>query len=282
MSQGKVYALSPVGRFVMGDLFIGSDKDMNGRPRLTQDGKPKMTFFIGLAVAKNDPGFAPLWQQIAGVAQRDFPDGSDRRADFAWKVVDGDAKYPDKDWARGQWIFRLSSMYPPKVYNAANPPQQIVYDPANPQAIRAHVKRGDFIRVQMSFEGNDDRQKPGIYLNAEMVQVVGFGPEIVSGPSAAEVFAAPVAALPPGASATPVAPATMPAAGPAYAAPQAPATAYPTQAAPVAPAPAVPAGAPVYTVAPAAPVAPTTAYPTNQPHPAILNPTPGAVPGPTH
>src|SRR3546814_1399507 len=49
------------------------------------------------------------------------------------------------------------------------------------------------------------RQKPGIYVNGLMFQRCGFGEPIVTGPSAAEVFATPAGALPPGASATPVA-----------------------------------------------------------------------------
>lgn len=292
MSNERTYITTPVGRFIMGDAFTGSDKDPTGRPRLDQQGKPKTQWFMAIAFPKNDPGFGPMWQQINAVAQRDFPMGEWQRPEFAWKVVDGDAKYPDRDECRGCYIVRLSSGFAPTVYNSQN--QQII-DPTQ-------CKRGFYVRAYISVAGNADRQKPGIYINHHMIQVVGYGEEIVSGPSAAEVFATP-AALPPGASAHPIAPAApMPAApgypaapAPAYGPPQpayAPAppaapgypapAAYPTQppAPAYAPAPTAPAGYPAPAPVAVAP-APPTAYPGNPPapppHPGILTPPGGPV-----
>ena len=51
-------------------------------------------------------------------------------------------------------------------------------------------------------------QQPGVYLNHSMVEFIGHGVEIITGPDAAAVFGGAPGALPAGASATPVAPAT--------------------------------------------------------------------------
>lgn len=202
MSGERVYITTPVGRFVMGDAFEGSNEDMNGRPRLDQKGQPKTQWFMGVAIPKTDPEFPGMWAQITAVGQRDFPAGEWQKPDFAWKIVDGDAKYPDRPECKGCYVVRFSSGFAPTVYNAQN--VQIVD--------KTQCKRGDYVRIYMSVSGNDDRTKPGVYINHHMVQVCGFGEEIKSGPSAAEVFGAKAFTLPPGASATPVAPAAgMPA-----------------------------------------------------------------------
>lgn len=245
MSNEATYLTTPVGRFVMGDAFNGSDKDHQGRPKLDQKGQPKMQWFVALAIKKDDPGWPEFWGAITGVAQRDFPNGEWQRPDFAWKVVDGDSKYPDRDECKGCYVVRLSSGFAPMVYNAQN--QQIV-DPTQ-------CKRGDYVRAYISTKGNGDRQKPGVYVSHSMVQVVGFGEAISSGPSPEQAFGAPPSQLPPGASQTPAAPTGgMPA--------------------PTGP---VPAPSPVSAPAPqsAPPVQPgATTSPSNQqpaPYPAILN-----------
>lgn len=240
MSNEPIYLTTPVGRFVMGDAFNGSDKDMQGRPKFDKTGKPKMQWFMGLAIRKDDPGWSEFWQQIAAVAQRDFPAGQFNTPGFAWKIVDGDGTnqegktYPEH--CHGCYIVRMSSGFAPTIYNAQN--QQIV-DPTQ-------CKRGDYIRAYVAIRGNDDMQKPGVYISHSMVQVAGFGEAINTGPSPDQAFGAP-AALPAGASTTPVAP---------------------TGGMPAAPGPAAPA-------APSAPELPGTASPGNAPappaYPPILN-----------
>jgi len=280
MSGDAVYILTPVGRFIMGDAFTGSDKDFStGRPRVDKHGQPNTQWFIGLAIPKTDPMWPEFWAALGAVGMRDFPAGQYQLPTFAWKVIDGDAKYPGKPECVGQYIVRMSTGFAPKVVNSAN--QQIV-DPAQ-------CKRGDFVRAYISVKGNDDPNKPGIYVSHSMVQHCGYGEAIQSGPDAATVFAQPVA-LPAGASATPVAPALAPApaaAVPLAVAPSVYAPAMPAAVAPplaVAPAvPLVPAAQPLPVVAapvPTQPVAPVpipvaaTASPSNlvQPHPAILQP----------
>jgi len=246
-------------RFVMGDAFRGNDKDASGRPRFTKDGQPKTTWFIGGIIAKNDPAFAEFWQTLTAVAQRDFPGGEYQRPDFAWKVVDGDGTNQDGKaypaHCHGHYIVRMSNGYQPTVYDTAN--QQIV----DPQ----QCQRGYYIRAALTVVGNGDAQRPGLYLNPNLIQVVGYGEIITSGPDPSQVFASPVQ-LPPGASATPVASAPMPAqvGMPPMGAPAA-APANPT--APVAQAPAQPAPAAL----PGNPTASPTNQPAAAPYPQILN-----------
>jgi len=288
MTNEAVYLTSPVGHFIMGDAFTGSDKDHQGRPRLDQNQQPKMQWFMALAIPKNDPGWEDLWNQITAVGQRDFPNGDWQRPDFAWKVADGDSKYPDRPECRGCYVVRLSSGFAPTVWNPQN--QQIVD--------AAQCKRGDYVRCYISMRGNDDRNKPGVYLNHQMVQVCGYGEAINSGPSAEQAFGAAPATLPSGASATPVAPSgampAQPGAAPVYAAPPqaapAPAPVYaapptapapvpvPTQPAPgFAPAPGVPAQQETGFAAPTPPIAQSvaTTSPSNPgapaPYPQIMN-----------
>lgn len=262
MTQEKVYVTTPTGRFVMGDAFTGNDKDMQGRPKYDQSGKPKTTWFVGLAIAKNDPEWPALWQQIASVAQRDFPGGQFNSPGFAWKVIDGDGvnqngqKYPD--YCHGCYVLRMSSGFPPTVYNGLQNNTQITAPTG--------IKRGDYIRAYINIAGNGDMQKPGVYINHQMIQLVGYGEAITSGPSAEQAFGPAPTNLPPGASTTPVASGPMPSPG-----------AGPVQH-PIPPGALAP-GVPVQPAVSAPPGPPTvpqgpTASPTNQgvqPHPTILN-----------
>jgi hypothetical protein len=283
MAQEAIKVTTPVGRFVMGDAFNGSDKDAQGRPKFDKAGKPKTTWFVGLAIPKNDPAWNEIWGQIVAVGQRDFPAGQWQQPNFAWKVVDGDGTNqegkPYPDYCKGHYIIRMSSGFAPRIFNAQN--QQITD--------ASQIKRGDYIRAFINVRGNDDLQKPGVYVSHEMVQVVGYGEAISTGPSPEQAFGQP-AALPPGASPTPVASGPMPAspmqpAGgqPGYPAATAPGMPPPYQP-PVAPAATAPAPTPG---APAGYQAQPTAYPGNgqpgataapmpAPYPQILN-----GPGPT-
>jgi hypothetical protein len=252
MSGEVVYLTTPVGRYVMGDAFTGNDKDMQGRPKFDKAGKPKTTWFVGLAIRKDDPAWAELWAQIVAVGQRDFPAGQWQSPAFAWKVIDGDGvnqngqSYPEH--CKGCYVVRMSSGFAPSVHDNSTPPRAIT-DPAQ-------CKRGDYIRAYIGIRGNDDQQKPGVYVSHSMIQVVGYGEAISSGPSAEQAFGAP-AALPPGASTTPIASAPMPApaGAPAPAPMQQPAAPVPGAPAPMpAQAPAVSPGGPTASPGNAVPV----------------------------
>jgi hypothetical protein len=263
---------TPVGRFIQGDPFEPQTKDMQGNPRVVKSGpnmgQPNPQYFVALAIPKT-PGVTdwkqepdPFFQTVLRVAQASFPDGKWQWPQFAWKIVDGDSTAMNQrgrawntiEGYAGHWVCRFASSFPPKCFARPN------YAATDQITDRNRIKRGHYLTVNGSCEGNRDTNKPGTYLNLDLVSWEGFGPEIVGGPDANEAFAqAP--ALPAGASATPVVPAAAPAP-----------VAAPASVAPVAPvaAPAAVAPAP-YTgfMAPPAPPAPVnTAVPARQMLPA--------------
>lgn len=255
MTQNPNQFLTPVGRLVQGDPFTPQEKDASGNPltikRGPNAGQPRKQWFVGLAIAKNDPGWEALWAQLHAVARQSFPTlfdaaGKCLRPNFAWKVIDGDSTEPDergniprdREGFAGCWVLRMAGGFPIEVYD------QNVKPLHDPQA----VKRGYYVRVMGTVNGNNDLQKPGLFLNPASLQLMAYGPEIQSGPDYAAGFkAAPVAALPAGATAAPVASASAPAPSPATSGPGAPsAQPYPQILTPKPPAPAAaPAPAPV-------------------------------------
>lgn len=252
MSQNPNQFITPVGRLVQGDPFTPQEKDASGNPltvkRGPNAGQPRKQWFVGLAISKTDPGWPALWAQLQMIARQSFPTlfdaaGKCLRPNFAWKVIDGDSTEPDergniprdREGFAGCWVLRMAGGFPIEVYD------QNVKPLHDPQAI----KRGYYVRVMGTVNGNNDPLKPGLFLNPASLQLMAYGPEIQSGPDYAAVFkAAPVASLPAGAMAVPAASQHMPSA-------------------PATPAPA--------TSGPGAPAAPSA-----QPYPQILKPSAGA------
>jgi len=244
---------TPVGRLVQGSLYKGNDTDAEGRPLVVKTGanagQARKDFFFALAIPKGtEQHWAhTTWGKLiydAGVAG--FPGGQHAIPSFAWKVRDGDSTIPnkagkrpcDQEGFKGNWVLSFSSGYAPKIFNR---------DGTAPIQEPDAVKLGYYVQVAANVAGNGSMQQPGIYLNHNMVALSGYGPEIVVGPSAADVgFGA--APLPAGATAVPVA------------------SALPAAVAPAAPA------APVASVAPVVPAV--------QPHPGFLAGPPPAPPVP--
>ena len=244
----RVDILTPVGRLVSGDPFVANDKDANGNPLLIKSGpnagQPTVNYYVAIAIAKTDAGYNDLWAQIHGEGRKGFPQLFDAAGQclnpaFSWKITDGDSQVPnsnnnkpcDREGWPGNWILHFSGSFAPKCYTAGG--AELIVDPNA-------IKRGYFIRVSGSVKSNGNAQKPGVYLNHSMIELVAYGEEIKSGPTGDQVFGgAPVTgALPAGASATPLAPTTTIATpgAPAPAASATPAMAAPatvqTQAAP--------------------------------------------------
>ena len=291
--MAKVRFTTPVMRMVQGDVDEAQTKDMQGNLRVVKTGpnagQPNPQFFVGGAVAKTDPAWPPFWETLVRQAFADFPSlfphGIDAiiaaggpqpwfteppqghqmpwvMGDFSWKVQDGDASvvregklvnYAEREGYAGSWVVKFGSSYPPRCFHAGR-------YAANEQIQEKKViRRGYYVRVSGSTEGNGNMQRPGIYLNLDMVELSAFGPEIVSGPDAGSAFGGGPVALPPGATAAPATPAApgAPAAplapAPAAAATGAPATAYAGTAAPTPPVAPVAGGAPAPNPVPAAP-----------------------------
>lgn len=295
----KVRFTSPVMRFVQGDLDTPSEKDQNGALRVIKSGpnagQPNPQYFLAGAISKADPGWPAFWSTLVTKAAEDFPNlfpgGPSApcvHPSFAFKVIDGDGvDTSGKPWSTregfaGHWIVRFASSYPPRLFYAGR------YSPQEQIQEKGAIKRGYFVRISGTVEGNANALKPGIYVNLDMVELSAYGPEIVSGPDATEAFGTAPTALPAGASPTPLTPtapapaaapgpAPLPVAGPG-AAPPLPVAALPVSASPpvqpyagyMAPPVAGPGPAPLAAPAPVAspaPVAPMT------PPPPIASPT---------
>lgn len=197
--------LSPVGRLVQGSAFEGNTTDQDGRPLTDRSGAARVNYFLALAVPKDSPDWAGFKAKIDAVGAHAFPNHY-QLPTFSNKIVDGDDTTPDQNGTRpcdkegfaGHWVIRFSSGFAPQVYTRGG--AAIMTDPTG-------VKRGDYIRVYGSTSGNGNAQKPGVYINLNMVEFIGHGVEITTGPSGAAIFGgAPLGALPAGVSATPLAP----------------------------------------------------------------------------
>lgn len=261
MSSQSNQFLTPVGRLVQGDPMDPQTKDQQGNPLTIKTGpnigQPTQRFFIALAFPKNDPGFAALRAQMVQVARTAWPQWFDAAGNcthpkFSWKIMDGDGVDDNgkpnntKEGFAGHWIVKFSSSFPPKCfYTGRYSPQDQIQD-------KMAIRRGYYVRVGGTVESNANPQKPGLYVNLNMVELVALGKEIVSGPDAAAVFgAAPAPVLPAGAIALPgqvaqvtVSRGELVAVGPAFTAPP-PAAATTPAPLPVAPAPAFTAPPPV-------------------------------------
>lgn len=269
----------PVSRLLAGSLTDPQTTDAEGKPLVVKSGpnqgKPAVRFFFAIGIAKNadkphwahEPWGAIIW----AIGHASFPGGQAQRPDFAWKITDGDSTVPNKkgiapasrDGYKGNWIVSLSSGFAPKAYNADG---SAPIDPAG-------IKRGYYVQVAATVDGNESPNQPGMYINHSMVSLQGFGVEIHSGADPTKAGFGQGVVLPAGASATPIGQFTPPvplpgapaaAAGlpPPPAIPGAPAAA-PAALAPTAVVPApgfVPAAVPLAPPPPpaAAPAAPTT------------------------
>lgn len=207
--------LTPVGRLVQGDPFEAQTKNMQGQPLMTQSGQPTQRYFIAVAFPKMVNGqpnaeFAALWQKLEATGRAGFPGINiappwDPACRFSWKVMDGDGvddngkPNSNKEGFAGHWVVKFSSSFAPRCFHAGHyQPHEQIQDPKL-------IKRGYFVRVAGTVEGNGNAQKPGIYVNLSMVELAGQGPEIVSGPDAASIFGgSPIAQLPAGATPLPM------------------------------------------------------------------------------
>lgn len=208
--------ITPIGRLVQGDAFVGSDTDQQGKPLVIKTGpnagKPTKKFYQAIAFKKDDQAFLALFGQIVDVAKQGYPQhfnaqGQCTHPRMTYKVVDGDGVDQNgqpnnaKEGFAGHWILKCSSTYAPKCFEAGK------YDPSQQLTDPTRIKRGYYVRVAGTMAANIGSDVPGVYINANMIELAGYGPEISSGPQASAVFGAvPLGALPAGASATPVGP----------------------------------------------------------------------------
>lgn len=211
--------ISPVGRLVQGGMSLHAKTDMQGKPLLDGNGQQVQECFLAIAVPKNDPGLQQFYALFDAQARASFPHlfpngGACTHPKFAWKIQDGDGidsngeSVAGKPGHAGHWIFKMATRFAPRCYHYGK------YDPSQQiQSPDDVIKKGYYIRVSGTIDGNgvepgNKQAVPGLFVSPNMVELVAFGEEIVSGPDASKVFggAAITTPLPPGASTTPILP----------------------------------------------------------------------------
>ena len=247
--------ITPVGRIVQGNPLVGNQvKDDHGALVFNQDGTPKLNYYMGLAISKQDPAAQQLIAKIDAEARAAWPNlfdpatGECRDKKFSIKYFDGDGfdhngkAFAEREGMAGHWIIRLQSSYPLRSYDGMAGNVEIT-DPER-------IYRGCYAvaAIEVKTNGATGTNTRGLYINSQGVQMVGHGERILGGATPDELFGAAGAAIPQGAyvpagmSTTPVAPpapAAMQAAPTPPAAPHMVATPPPVQA-PTPPPPAVP------------------------------------------
>lgn len=209
MASQRVNITSPVGRVVMGNLYVPNTTDFDGNPLVfktgTKIGQPRVDYFFALAIPK---GAEQHWAstewgaKIWAIGHQAFPQAA-QAPSFAWKIEDGDSVIPNKkgrknvdtEGYKGHWVIRFSGSMAPKVYRSEG--NDVVAEPTP-----NYIKPGYFAQVLFNVEGNGNQNNPGVYLNHDMVCFRAYGPEIAFGLNVAEAgFGA--APLPAGATLTP-------------------------------------------------------------------------------
>lgn len=220
MCQGRIV-------WTVGDLFKGRQKvDFNTKaPKLNARGEPAMEYGFGLAVPKQALG--EIWTAIHEEAYTLYP-SRQIPPSFAMKYKDGDGiddkgiSFAQREGYAGHLVFACTTALPIKFFRFEN---------GNNILINEGIKCGDYVNVQLSIKAHpaQGQGKPGLYLNPNAVQFLGYGKEIVNTPSGDAIFGNAMPAIPMGASATPL----IPQAGllvpttPQYQAPPMPAQAQP-------------------------------------------------------
>jgi hypothetical protein len=222
MSRHTEYGNSPVGRLISGDPWTKQTTDANNRP-IPED---KQSFWFAVAIEKNAPGMNEMLRLMFKAAQAGYGQapqimaqinmGLDATA-FSWKIVDGDemranpttgAQEPRWKHGQGCWVVKFSTTLPiaSAKYQGGVP---TYCDPSE-------IKRGYYVTVPFSTSANGNMDHTaGVYLNPQTVCLVGFGPEIVGGPSLEQQLGAgPGAYMPAGMTQTPQLPSAAPAPAP--------------------------------------------------------------------
>ena len=236
MPRHTEYGNTPVGRLISGDPWTKQTTDANNRP-IPED---KQSFWFAVAIEKNAPGMNEVLGLMFKAAQAGYGQAPQIMAQinmglaataFSWKIADGDEMRANATtgeqelrWKHGQgcWVVKFSTTLPiaSAKYQGGVP---TYCDPSE-------IKRGYFVTVPFSTSANGNTDHTaGVYLNPQTVCLVGFGPEIVGGPSLEQQLGAgPGAYIPAGMTQTPqlpsgAAPAPAPSGMPAPAPTPAPA-----------------------------------------------------------
>lgn len=262
------------GILLQGDPFRANTTGFQGVP--LKDGR--VEYFMAIGFPKDQPaatGFNELYAMMYEVAKT-HPNAAQyipsNFAGFHFKLEDGDAPQNiNKPGWKGCWVLKCKNGFQPQVFdenrNAVISPYidnvdaegKIVSQTQKP-GVSHPFPCGHFVRAMIAIKPNKSAPpQSGLYINISMIQRVGYGTPIYSGPDYGSILGAQQAAALPGMSAIPTGgPAPVMAAGPG-APPAGPASGptglppAPGAAAPAVGMPPAPGGLPA---APAAPPAP--------------------------
>lgn len=199
---------SPVGRMVQGDIFKPRTTDQQGNPLTIKSGpnagQPRTDYFVALAIPKDSPEWPAFKAAVDAEAKAAWPQGQYASPKFSNKIIDGDGVDDNgkpnsaKPGFAGHWVVRFSTGFAPAVWARSKVLPEHMRGPDPEGFIQvtdpAVVKRGYFIRVAGNVASNQNAQSPGLYMNYNMVEFVGYGDEIHTGPTASEAFGAPATA----------------------------------------------------------------------------------------
>lgn len=186
------------------DLFKGEHQkdDRTKQLRFNQDGSPKMSYGLGLAltIESLQPGGANahFWPTLLAEVAKLYPNGTPQ--EFAWKYKDGNTAvdregkpYRDREGYADCIVLSCTTTWPVKFFvweqNSGN------------IQVNEGINPGDYVNVQLSavVHAPIGQGKPGVYLNPLAVQLVTKGKPIVGKTVNPDTFfgnSAP--ALPPG------------------------------------------------------------------------------------
>lgn len=205
---------TPVGRLVYGSPTRRNPvTDNHGKPVMQADGvTPATELSFGVAIPKQGEQFfqqtewgAKIYEAVKSGWQR----GEEQRADFSWKVTDGDSNIPNKkgnipsqkEGYAGHWVINFSTRLNVKLYDYIHSQGGEIFEDGT-------IQTGHYIQVYATAEPNNKNnpnvQTPGVYLNPVYVAHSAYGPIIQtsSGPDVSTVgFGG--GQLPPGATTTP-------------------------------------------------------------------------------
>lgn len=205
MVQGRIV-------WVSGDLFKGRVKTEFGTqtPKMNKQGQPITEYGFGLAVPKlvlqnaekGQPG--EIWAAMHEEAYTLYP-SRQLPPSFAMKFKDGDgiddkgAPFAQREGYEKHIVLACTTNLAIKFYRFENGQNFLINE---------GIKCGDYVNVQLSVKahGAIGAGKPGLYLNPNAVQFLGYGKEIVNAPSGDAVFGMTAPVVPQGASLTPLAP----------------------------------------------------------------------------
>jgi hypothetical protein len=198
---------TPVGRLVQGsagEAQVVTDYNTK-QPELDDQGQLQHEYYIGVAFPKEGTthwGQTEWGQKIWAIGHGAYPAGQAGSQLMAWKVTDGDSQVPnkvnkkpcDQEGFPGHWVMSCKTQYAPTTWNRDGT-QRIA---------ASEFYRGCYVQIHVVVKGGKSIEQPSVFLNHNLIALAGHGQEISGGIDVGEAgFGA--AALPAGASATPVA-----------------------------------------------------------------------------